>query len=290
MTLKFAVIGETGQLARALKDQIKHQNYQAVYFNRSTLDLSSSSAEIEKVLENIPPVDAVILAAAYTAVDKAEKEMERAMKVNGRSPGLIAKICKKHDIPLVHFSTDYVFNGKAETPYKVSDKPQPINAYGQSKYKGERLIKASGCRHAILRTSWVFDGNGQNFLTTMLQLAQSNNALNIVDDQRGRPTYAGHLARAGLSAARGLLSGRKDCCGIFHVSNTGSVISWAEFAEAIFAAEKIEAKIIKIPTSEYPTPARRPAYSALDTEKFESLFDYKLPNWQEGLKAALAER
>lgn len=290
MTLKFAVIGETGQLARALKKQIDEHKYEAVFFNRQDLDLSASPEKIKKFIKAIQPVDAIILTAAYTAVDKAEEEADLAMAVNGRAPGVIGQACKTLGIPLLYFSTDYVFSGSSKGPYKVKDKIDPINIYGQSKRAGEISIEASGCAYAILRTSWVFDGTGQNFLTTMLRLAQTRPSLNIVDDQRGRPTYAGHLAKAGLVVARALVEGQTNSQGIFHVSNSGPIISWAEFAQAIFDNENISIEIKKNPSTEYPTPAKRPLFSALDLEKFESIFDYKLPSWQEGLRAALAER
>lgn len=290
MTSHFAVIGKTGQLARALKHQIEESGDRASFYDRQDLDLTTTPDVIQRFIQNIPKVDAVILAAAYTAVDQAENDRDAAMAANARAPGLIAAECQKRNIPLIHFSTDYVFNGEAHSPYKVSDKTDPINVYGYSKRVGELSIQASGCQHAILRTSWVFDGTGKNFLTTMLRLSKTHPSLNIVADQLGRPTYAGHLAQAGLSAAKGLLEGKDGSSDIFHISNTGPIISWAEFAKAIFKAQNITISINSIPTSEYPTPAKRPAYSALDTRKFETIFDYTLPNWQDGLSAALAER
>ena len=290
MTLKFAVIGETGQLACALKKQINEHNYEAVFFNRQDLDLSASPRKIKKFIKAIQPVDSVILAAAYTAVDNAEEEVDLAMAVNGRAPGVIGEACKTLGLPLIYFSTDYLFNGTSKIPYKVGDEIDPVNLYGRSKRAGEVGIKASGCDYVILRTSWVYDGTGKNFLTTMLRLAQTRDSLNIVDDQRGRPTYAGHLAKAALAAARALIDGKTGSQGIFHVSNSGPIISWADFAQSIFENKNIPIEINKITTAEYPTSARRPLFSALDLEKFESIFDYKLPNWQEGLRAALAER
>lgn len=290
MGLKFAVIGETGQLARALKSQIEVQNYKAVLFNRKSLDLSSPPDTIRNFMNELEQVDAVFLAAAYTAVDTAENDQDIAMAVNARAPGIIAQACRTRAIPLIHFSTDYVFNGKSTTPYEVAQTPEPINFYGRSKREGELNIEASKCQYSILRTSWVFDGTGKNFLTTMLRLAEKHKSLNIVSDQLGRPTYAGHLAKAGLSAARGLIAGIPESSGIFHVSNTGPIISWAEFAQAIFSNESLAVTVNPIPSSEYPTLATRPAFSALSTQKFQSVFDYKLQSWQEGLKAALKER
>ena len=290
MSLKFAVIGEKGQLARALKVQIEAQSYDAVFFNRTSLDLSASPHIILKFMDKLEQVDAVILAAAYTAVDDAENNQDIAMAINGRAPGVIAQACHKRGIPLIHFSTDYVFNGKAVAPYEITETPDPINFYGVSKREGELNIQTSKCQHTILRTSWVFDGTGKNFLTTMLRLAETRPSLNIVSDQLGRPTYAGHLAQAGLSAARSLIAGNQESVGIFHVSNIGSIISWADFAEAIFRNKSLAVTVNRIPSSAYPTRATRPAFSALSTKKFESVFDYKLPSWQEGLKAAFKER
>ena len=194
MSLKFAVIGETGQLARALKVQMLVEGYDAAFFNRKSLDLSSSPDIIRKFMNTLAQVDAVILAAAYTAVDDAENNQDIAMAINGRAPGVIARACYKRAIPLIHFSTDYVFNGKAVAPYEITETPDPINFYGVSKREGELNIQASKCQHTILRTSWLFDGTGKNFLTTMLRLADTRTSLNIVNDQLGRPTYVGHLS------------------------------------------------------------------------------------------------
>jgi len=290
MSLNFAVIGETGQLARALKVQLKQQGYKGYFFDRQALDLSANSKTLEHFMDDIPDVDALIIAAAYTAVDEAENDREAAMAVNGKAPGLIAQACNERNIPLIHISTDYVFNGEANTPYNVTDKTDPINVYGYSKRAGELSIQASGSRYAILRTSWVFDGTGKNFLTSMLRLAETREYLNIVDDQLGRPTYAGHLAQAALSAARGLIAGLEGSSGIFHVSNTGSIISWATFAKVIFKTNSLDILVNAISTEEYPTPAKRPAFSVLNTNKFETIFDYELPSWQEGLVAAMSER
>jgi len=290
MTLNFAVIGKTGQLARALQTQITAQGDQATFYDRQSLDLTAEPEVILTFMETIGDVDAVIIAAAYTAVDRAEGDQDAAMAANGRAPGLIAEYCQNLSLPLIHFSTDYVFNGQSNTPYCVTDKTDPINVYGYSKRVGELSIQATGCRHAILRTSWVFDGSSKNFLTTMLTLAKTNTSINIVGDQLGRPTYAGHLAQAALSAARGLIANIEGSSDIFHVSNSGPIISWAQFATAIFNATQQATTVSPIPTGDYPTPAQRPAFSALNINKFESTFDYSLPSWQEALNEALAEK
>lgn len=284
------VIGKTGQLAQALQRAFPQSSLTASFMNRQALDLADTESSLKAKLEKLPPCDAIILAAAYTAVDKAESEFEEAMAVNGRGPKLIAAYCKDKGIPLIHISTDYVFNGQATEPYKITNKTDPINAYGISKRAGEIAIEASGCNYAILRTSWVFDGRNRNFLTTMLRLAETRKTLNVVSDQLGRPTYAGHLAQAVINVTNDLINGEQGFQAILHVTNTGPTISWADFARNIFQTQGLDVDIKSISTEEYPTPAKRPAFSALDTSKFESLFAYKLPNWQAGLKAAIAER
>lgn len=289
MSVHILVIGKTGQLAKALKKEIDASNFTATFIDRQQLDLTSSPETILNVLNNQAEYDAVILAAAYTAVDHAETNQDAAFAANGRAPGIIANFCKTKDIPLVHISTDYVFNGQASELYKISDPTDPINTYGRSKRDGEIAIQNSGCSHAILRTSWVFDRNSKNFLTTMLRLGETLETISVVDDQRGRPTYAGHLAQAALKVTQSLILKTQDCHGIFHVTNTGPVISWAEFAQTIFSAQNMKVKVKAISTAEYPTPAKRPAFSALDTSQFELLFNYALPGWQEGLAAALAD-
>lgn len=290
MKPKFAVIGKTGQLAQALALEFDKEGYSATLYGREELDLANSVEAITNFLEGIPEFDVMIIAAAYTAVDNAERDMATALAVNGRAPGVIAEFCGTRNIPIVHISTDYVFNGKGAEPYTVKEKTDPVNYYGHTKRVGELNIQATGCRHAIIRTSWVFDGTGKNFLTTMLRLAETKDDLNIVGDQRGRPTYAGHLAKAAISASKGLIADIPGSSDIFHFSNSGPIISWAEFAQAIFRANNLNVLVNFITTEDYPMPAKRPAFSALNTRKFETVFDYTPPSWQEGLSAALAER
>ena len=290
MSHHIVVIGKTGQLAQALQKEIGLSSLTAHFTDRQTLDLTATETSLNSALKKLPACHAIILAAAYTAVDKAEDEQEKAMAVNGRAPGIIAAYCKEQGIPLVHISTDYVFNGQANEAYKETHQTDPINTYGLSKHAGEVAIKASGCRYAILRTSWVFDGRNKNFLTTMLKLAQMHKTVSVVNDQMGRPTYAGHLAQAVLKVTNELIANRKECLGIFNITNTGPVISWAEYAKAIFREQNLDIHVKEISSAEYPTPAKRPAYSTLDTTKFETLFASNLPSWQAGLKAALAER
>jgi len=295
MPLKFAVIGTTGQLARALKIRIETSDHHGVFLGRDALDLSAPPQDIEDIILGLPKdIDAVLLAAAYTAVDKAETDTDLAFAVNGQAPGTIARACQKRDIVLIHISTDYVFLGNASTPYSPEDPTQPVNIYGASKLAGEKSIRASGCHGAILRTSWVFDGQGQNFLNTMLRLAQTRSTLSVVDDQWGRPTYAGHLADAVITAAEKLCDAPRPALACYHVTGSGPITNWAGFAQAIFNAATKQIghpiKVIPIPTKEFPTPAKRPKYSVMDISLFENTFAHKLPSWEIGLKAALAQK
>ncbi len=290
--MRLLVIGKTGQLAQALAREASEQGLDAVFLDREACDLSWPEDRLEAaLLEPMRTADAVIIAAAYTAVDKAEEDEDTAMAVNGRAPGSIAKLTAQHDLPLVHVSTDYVFAGTATTPYKTDDPVDPLNTYGRSKEAGERAVLAANPRSAVLRTSWVYDGTNGNFATTMLRLAESRDTLNVVDDQIGRPTYARDLARACLAAARRLASDEDAPTGLFHVSNTGEPVSWAGFARAIFKAAGVDGtEVAGIPSRDYPTPAPRPAWSVMDTERFETAFGTDLPDWRDGLRRAMAER
>ncbi len=294
MTLtRLGIIGETGQLARALTEICRGKAIDLIVLNRQSLDLSASKIDIQSNLLKFKNVDAVINAAAYTAVDAAENDEIIATRVNAEAPELFAIYCKRRDIPFIHISTDYVFDGNSPTPYQVDSPTAPLGVYGRTKFLGENHVKDVGGNFAILRTSWVYDGIGKNFMTTMLRLAQDRTILSVVEDQFGRPTYAKHLARACLSCALGLLQDGEKNSGIYHVSNTGPVISWAHFARSIFeqAENKLPHKVdVKgIPSFEYPTLAKRPAYSALDISKFHDHFDYLLPGWQIGLVDAIRE-
>lgn len=287
------VIGESGQLARAIAAEASEGGFTADFLNREACDLSGTETELRAALTApIAKADGIIIAAAYTAVDQAESDQKTAFKVNAQAPGLIGAVAAEADIPVVHVSTDYVFNGAAHTPYAPDAPRKPINIYGHSKANGELALQKSQPRSAILRTSWVYDATGQNFMTTMLRLAETHDTLSIVDDQIGRPTYAPDLARACIRAAEKLIAGNTKAAGIFHVSNSGDAISWADFAVAIFKAAKdiTPPTVTGIPTSDYPTPAERPLYSVMDIDPFEETFDFALPDWQDGLHRAMQAR
>ena len=288
------VIGKHGQLSRALASRAQAYGLNIVAaFDVEDQDLTAPENEVRSFAQSLPQADGLIIAAAYTAVDNAEKEPKKAQAINETAPKIIAQECARRNIPLVHVSTDYVFNGESKTPWQPDDKTDPISVYGQTKLDGEIAVMASQARAVIHRTSWVYDGTGKNFLQTMLRLAKERDQLSIVHDQVGRPTYAGHLADACLVALEKLIQEPNFQGGIFHVSNTGTNISWAEFAEAIFEAGSDyiphSVNVKKIPSSEYPTPAKRPANSVMDTTLFESTFNYNIPSWEDGLKAAFTE-
>jgi len=293
MAATLIVIGKTGQLARALVSQATLFGYDILAFGRDDCDLSASRAKIEEFAQKLPECDGILLAAAYTAVDAAQDDEVTAIQVNAVAPQVFAQLCAARNIPLVHVSTDYVFAGTGNTPLTPDMPTDPINIYGRTKLAGESAIIAAHRRAVILRTSWVFDGTGKNFMTTMLRLGQTRKSLSVVADQIGRPTYAGHLAFACLTALTALINDTKRGSAIYHVSGSGEAISWADFAKAIFAKtsdeREFEVSVTPIPSSEYPTPAKRPNYSVLDIQDFEGAFEMKLPDWQIGLDAAIDE-
>lgn len=293
MSHHILAFGKTGQLGLALIDQAERFDVSLSSISRGECDLAQSPATLKLFLEAQERPEAIIIAAAYTAVDLAETEHEAAYAVNQRASKVISEYCQEHDIPMVFVSTDYVFDGEKSSPYLETDKVAPINVYGASKLAGEESVSGSGCRHAILRTSWVFDGQGKNFFTTMMKVAKTRKELNVVDDQYGRPTYAIDLAKAVFLSAKALIECDKDAEGIFHVSGAGDVTSWAEFAKRIFdqteAMRSHKMTVNAIPSSEYPTIAKRPDYSVMDTSKFEKIHNVVMPNWTDGLNRAIQE-
>jgi len=261
----------------------------------STLRMDLSNPDtIRYVIREVQP-DLIINPAAYTAVDKAETEPELAMAVNGTAPGVIAEEAKLIGAGLIHYSTDYVFNGNQPTPYAEQDEPDPQNIYGKTKLAGEKAIQAVGAPHLILRTSWVYGLRGKNFLLTMLKLAREREELKVVDDQVGAPTWSRLIA---ASTAQILSQSTQDMIGflssnsgIYHLTATGQT-SWYSFAKAIFEydpnpSEQKLKNLLAIPSEQYPTPAKRPAYSSLDTEKISHRFGLTLPSWKRNLELVL---
>ena len=274
------VFGKTGQVATEL---LAHKDVTAL--GREHTDLSEPQTCTE-IIDLYRP-RAVINAAAYTAVDQAESEENLANTINGHAPGAMASACAELDIPLVHISTDYVFDGSRTTPWSVTDTPNPKNAYGRSKLKGEQAIKASGCVYAILRTSWVVSAHGDNFVKTMRRLSETRDRITVVDDQIGGPTCARDIAQTCLSIAEQLIKDQRKS-GIYHYSGQPNV-SWCQFANAIF--EQMDCKTIAspIPTTEYPTPALRPLNSRLDCEATQVIFGIARPFWPDGLQEILRD-
>jgi dTDP-4-dehydrorhamnose reductase len=256
------------------------------------MDLSVPET-IRTVIREVKP-NLIINPAAYTAVDKAEAEPELAMAVNGVAPGIIAEEAKLLDAPVIHYSTDYIFNGTQATPYTEQDIPDPQNVYGKTKLAGEKAIQAVGVPYLILRTSWVYGLRGKNFLLTMLKLSREREELKVVNDQIGAPTWSRMIAEATthiISATRELV---RDYSGVYHLTATNQT-SWHGFAKTIFeldpnsSQQKLK-QLLAIPSTEYPTPAKRPAYSSLDTSKISSTFKLALPSWRESLALVLDSR
>ncbi|WP_425102298.1 dTDP-4-dehydrorhamnose reductase [Tropicibacter sp. S64] len=270
------VFGKTGQVAT----ELARLGPGAVFLGRSEADLSDPAACAAAIQAHKP--SAVINAAAWTAVDKAEEEEAAATVVNGDAPTAMAGACASLSIPLIHISTDYVFDGSGETPWQPSDKTGPLGAYGRSKLKGEEGIRASGAQAVILRTSWVFSAHGANFVKTMLRLSETRDALNVVEDQIGGPTPASGIAQACLTIAERMMNGQGG--GLYHYAGTPPT-SWKCFARETFALANRSVTVTGIPTSAYPTPAARPLNSRLDCSSLTADFGISPPDW----KAALAE-
>ncbi|HHA2635416.1 dTDP-4-dehydrorhamnose reductase [Stenotrophomonas maltophilia] len=241
------------------------------------------------LLDRLQP-SIVVNAAAYTAVDRAEQEVDAAFAANAQAPGMIARWCAAHGVPFVHYSTDYVFDGQGSAPYREDEPTAPLGVYGTSKRDGEEAVRAAGGRHLIFRTAWVYASHGANFLRTMLRVGAEHDVLRVVADQIGTPTPAALIADVTAQALQhpGRLSGT------WHLTASGQT-SWHGFAEAIFADALATGALVKVPTVEaisssgYPTPAKRPAWSVLDNRKLQQDFGIVLPAWQDGLKRVMAE-
>lgn len=281
--MRILISGRTGQVARALAEVTKQNSDTVVCLGRPELDLSDRSS-IQKALDRVAP-DIVINAAAYTAVDAAETNEIMAHAVNADGPAWLAEESKERAIPIIHFSTDYVFDGTKETQYLESDAVAPLGIYGKTKQMGEQGVSTGNPNHVILRTAWVYSPFGKNFIKTMLRLASDRDEISVVADQRGAPTNALDLAHATLSIAEELVNRPSDApLGIFHMTGTPEAV-WADFAEHIFdisgPAGGPTAHVRRITTAEYPTPAKRPANSVLDCSRLASAYDLELPDWRD---------
>jgi dTDP-4-dehydrorhamnose reductase len=277
--LRILLTGRSGQVGSALALSLAPLGELAVC-DRNALDLASADSIRARVREVRPEV--IVNAAAYTAVDQAEREEALAFKINGSGPAVLAEEAAELGALLVHFSTDYVFDGEKRSPYVETDAPNPLNAYGRSKLAGEQAIRASGCRYLIFRTSWVYAYAGKNFLVTMLRLAREGKPLRVVDDQQGAPTSSRALARATAQAIGKL----RDQGGLYHMSAAGST-TWCGFARAIFREAGIRAQVTPIASSDYATAARRPRNSVLDNGLL-ARHAIRLPSWESGLREVLS--
>lgn len=286
---RILVFGSSGQVARELKRARWDRGADVTFLDRAAADLSAPERLGPIVRRTMP--DLVIIAAAYTAVDGAESEESLAMTVNAHGPAAIARAAAELSAPLIHLSTDYVFDGEKDGFYGEEDRTNPINAYGRSKLAGEAAVRAANPRHIILRTSWVYSAGGANFLRTMLRLAATREEVRVVADQRGCPTAAPHLAQAVAMLAPQLM-GQAPIWGTYHLSGQTQT-SWHGFAEGIFAGLAKRAirrpRNIAVTTDEFPTPARRPLNSRLSCERSKAAFGLSLPGWEEALPQVMDE-
>jgi dTDP-4-dehydrorhamnose reductase len=289
--VRILVTGREGQVARSLAERGALAGHEIVRLGRPELDLSADPDRIVAAIEAARP-DVVVSAAAYTAVDKAESEPELAFAVNQAGPRAVAAAAAKLDVPLVHLSTDYVFNGSKSAPYVEGDQTHPTGVYGASKLAGEEAVLAQQPNSAVLRTAWVYSPFGANFVKTMLRLASDRDEVSVVADQRGNPTNALDIADGVLAVASNLVRGvEAEKRGIFHMAASGEA-SWADFAEAIFVASANiggpSATVKRIGTADYPTPARRPANSRLDCSRIERVHGVRLPDWRHSLEKVVS--
>lgn len=272
-----AVTGASGQLGQAIKKlSEEHPEHQIHFFASADVDITQKET-IEKSWAEIKP-DFCINAAAYTAVDKAESEPELAYEINALGVKNLAEVCRKYHTVLIHISTDFVFDGQSNKPYLETDLTQPQGVYGASKLAGEQAISSICERYFIVRTSWLYSQFGHNFLKTMLRLADEKPEVRVVNDQIGSPTHALDLAKALLK----IISKPSANYGIYHYSNQGAT-SWFGFAQKIFEVYHLKTPLYPIPSSAYPTPAQRPAFSVMDTTKIKTEFQVEIPKWENAL-------
>ena len=281
--MRILVFGETGQVATALRQQA--DGIDLITLGRDQADLGTPDM-LRAVIE-ATDADVIINAAAYTAVDRAEDDPDHAEQVNHLAVGTMARAAAKRGLPLLHISTDYVFPGDGETPWKPEDTTGALSVYGATKRRGEEALQMAGGPHVILRTSWVFSSTGNNFVKTMLRLGAERDTLSIVNDQIGGPTAAHDIAQALLTIARTFHAGTGKS-GIYHYAGAPDT-SWAGFATEIFAQASITCTVTPIPTADYPTPATRPLNSRLDCSTLETDYGIPRPDWRTSLATVLKE-
>ncbi len=277
------MFGKTGQISREV---LRHAGgHEILALDRTAADLADPSACASLVRRC--DADIILNAAAYTAVDRAESEPEIAHLLNAAAPGTMARAARERGLPFLHVSTDYVFNGSGNEPWKTGDGTGPINVYGQTKLLGEAEILASGARAAILRTSWVFSAHGSNFVKTILRLGKERSVLNVVDDQVGGPTSAADIAKTLIRMAEQMISTTARL-GVYHYAGSPDA-SWRKFASEIISQASLKTKVTGISSSEYPMPALRPLNSRLDCERILADFGIVRPDWKIGLTHVLQE-
>lgn len=273
--MKVLVTGVNGQLGYDVVKELEKRGHEAIGVDRKVMDLTFIE-QIKECIANVNP-EAIIHCAAYTAVDKAEDEEELCRIVNATATKYIAECSKKLDIPMIYISTDYVFDGSKDGEYTEEDTPNPINIYGKTKYEGELYVQELLDKYYIVRISWVFGENGNNFIDTMLRLSKDRDSLNVINDQVGSPTYTKDLAQLLVDMIE------TDKYGIYHATNEG-YCTWYEFANEIFNVSKISIEVNPIQTSEYPTKANRPMNSKMNKDKLNINEFIKLRSWQDALK------
>ena len=288
--MKILITGQHGQVSQALQQQL-HDLGELIVLGRDQLDLANPEQIRQQIRAQRPHL--IINAAAHTAVDLAESEPDAAFAINGIAPGVLAEEAKALGIPLIHYSTDYVFDGSKPAPYTEADPPNPLSIYGQSKLAGERAIAAVGGEYLILRTSWVYSNHGKNFLLTMQRLLQEKPQMRIVADQIGAPTWAGTIAASTRALIERWQAGKPGQWGIYHLTAQGET-SWFGFAQAIGeqlrAQGKACAELEAIASSAYPTPAKRPLNSRLDCSHLQQQWHVSQPQWQDALRECLAQQ
>jgi dTDP-4-dehydrorhamnose reductase len=272
--MRALVVGDGGMLAEDLVPHLIERGHDVLALSEGELDINDETA-IREAAANFGPT-IIFNCAAYTQVDQAEKEQLLAEAVNGLGVRNLCLVCKEHEIPLVHFSTDYVFDGTKETPYTIHDNPNPTGAYGRSKLLGEQYLLHMLSKFYLLRTSWLFGLSGWNFVEAMLDLGQRQGWVRVVQDERGCPTWTKHLAEAATDLAE------KGSCGIYHVTNSGAT-TWYDFAVEIFCLSGIDVTTTPITAAELDRPARRPANSVLDPHPLPQVLGREMPTWQEAL-------
>ncbi|MGY3023084.1 dTDP-4-dehydrorhamnose reductase [Pseudomonas lurida] len=288
--MRILITGQHGQVSRELQRHLQGLG-ELIVLGRDQLDLANPDQIRQQVRAHRP--DLIINAAAHTAVDQAQSEPEVAFAINATAPGVLAEEAKALGIPLIHYSTDYVFDGSKPAPYTEADTPNPLGVYGQSKLAGEQAIAAVGGEHLILRTSWVYSSHGKNFLLTMQRLLQDKPQMRIVADQIGAPTWAGSIASSTRTLIERWQAGEPGEWGVYHLT-AGGETSWFGFAQAIGEHLRQQGKacadLEPIPSSAYPTPAKRPLNSRLDCTRLQQQWHVSQPHWQDALRECLAQQ